>query len=70
MFSNRDWDPLYLASIFDTEFFDFSDMWSSDVSDYDLVTEGNKVDTYSPLVEDISMDDVELCSAVEKIEEE
>ena len=67
---NRDWDLLYLSSIFDAEFYDFTEMWCSDITDSDLVTEVNKLETYCPVVEDISMDDTELCTAVEKIEEE
>ena len=68
---NRDWDPSYLSQIFDVEFYDFTDMWaSSNVSDSDLITEIEKVEHYCPIVEDISLDDSELCSAVEKIEEE
>ena len=65
---NRDWDPAYLASIFDTEFSDCLDLWSSDMEDNELLEVVKHVETYCPIVEDISLDDSELCSAVEEIE--
>ena len=65
---NRDWDPTYLSTIFEGDFYDFSDLWQSNVNDMDLVNIVNEVEKYSPIVEDISMDDNELCSAVERIE--
>ena len=40
------------------------------VNDADLVTESNRLEHYCPITEDISFDDVVLCDAVEKIEEE
>ena len=67
---NRDWDPEYLACIFEVEFNDYSEMWCSDIDDSELICAIERVEKYSPIVEDISMDDIELCSAVEKIEEE
>ena len=67
---NRDWDPEYLALIFDVEFDDCTDMWSSDVCDFDLISAVEKAEKYCPIVENISMDDYELCSAAEKIEQE
>ena len=68
---NRDWDPVYLSEIFDTDFNDFSDMWaSSSVTDSEIIAEYEKVESYCPITEDISMDDNILCTAVEKIEEE
>ena len=32
---NLDWDPVYLASIFDTDFYEMSDLWNclAEVSD-------------------------------------
>ena len=45
-------------------------MWNSNVTDMELVHEVDKVEAYSPIVEDISMEDEVLCSAVEKTEDE
>ena len=64
----RDRDPTYLASIFDTDFCDYSDLWETDMEDNELVKVADEI--YCPVVEDISLDDNELCSAVEKIESE
>ena len=70
MSCNRDWDPIYLGDLFREDFYDFKELWDVDVGDAELVTESNKVERYSPITEDISLDDQELCTAVEKIEEE
>ena len=51
---NRDWDPVYLASIFDIEFEDFSELWDNSMDEYQLL---QAVDRYAPVVEDISMED-------------
>ena len=59
---NRDWDPDYLLDVFSSE---YGELWSSD---RDLVTDVEKLEKYCPIVEDISMDDQELCEAVEQIE--
>ena len=72
---NLDWDPVYLASIFDVDFDDMSDLWDFDQSLKDSklveVMDGyKKSDKYVPLVEDISLDDEFLCDAVETIEHE
>ena len=67
---NRDWDPCYLKDIFDVDFNDSSELWINDIDDMELVKVANDVERYSPIVEDISMDDNELCKAVETIEEE
>ena len=69
---NRDWDPSYLKQLFDEDFYDQGDLWKSNVCDDDLVNESFRVERekYCPIIEDISMDDTTLCSAVEKIEEE
>ena len=64
---NRDWDPSYFREILDQDFFDFNDMWASNVNDSELVAE---VDKYCPITEDITIEDNVLCSAVEQIEEE
>ena len=65
LFHNRDWDPEYLKEIFCQDFDDFHYLWDSTVSDDQLATH---MDRYCPVVEDISMDDETLCSAVEEIE--
>ena len=67
---NRDWDPCYLRSIFDTDFFDFSELWSSSIGDIEIFEHVENVEKYSPIVEDISLDDSTLCEAVNEIEKE
>ena len=67
---NRDWDPVYLSDIFEEEFDDIESLWSSDVNDLELVSYIENMAKYIPIVEDISLDDDLLCSAVEQIEEE
>ena len=57
---NRDWDRLYLKSIFDVEFDDFSHLWGNSISDMELVNAVEEIERYSPIVEDISMDNNEL----------
>ena len=69
-FVNRDWDPVYLTSIFDTDFHDCSELWDSSMDDLKLMEVVHDVERYSPLVEDISIEDDVLCSAVEEIETE
>ena len=66
--TNCDWDPCYLAMLFKEEFNDSSLLCISEVSDIELITESGKF--YCLIVEDISIEDEVLCSAVEKIEEE
>ena len=58
LFCNRDWDPLYLRGIFDTE---FNELWCSDINDMDLLSHVEQVERYCPIVEDISLDDETLC---------
>ena len=70
LWSNREWDPSYLSSIFDKDFYDFNDLWLSNINDMELLEAGKDVERYCPIVEDISMDDHEFCSTVERIEEE
>ena len=68
--SNLDWDPFYLARIFDVDFYDMSELWNdpSAVSDSEIV---HAMDTkYCPIVEDISVDDECLYDAVQAIENE
>ena len=67
---NRHWDPSYLHDIMSQDFFDFSELWNQVTSDQDIVNYANEVDRYSPVVEEISMDDSTLCQAVESIEKE
>ena len=44
LWSNRDWDPVYLSSIFDSEFEDFLDLWSNDMEDSDLLKVVNEIE--------------------------
>ena len=69
---NSDWDPCYLRRIFDTDFFECADLWqnSMEFSDQELVQHVEGMERYQPIVEDISLEDDVLCTAVEKIEEE
>ena len=70
MWSNRDWDPCYLAQLFDEDFNDMTDLWISNVTNSEMVNESINAERYCPIVEDISLDDSQLCTAVEKIEQE
>ena len=67
---NRDWDPSYLQQLLSQDFYDYDELWSCNIGDMELVNEVEKVERYSPIVEDISLKDDILCLAVEKIEEE
>ena len=67
---NKDWDPVYLASICDVDFDDFTDLWVNELSDMELLEVDTSYHKYSPVVEDISIEDSELCLAVEQIEKE
>ena len=51
---NRDWDPSYLQEVLSQDFYDYDELWSSNIGDMDLVKEVEKVERYSPIVEDIS----------------
>ena len=68
--ANRDWDPSYLRYIFSQDFYEFHDLWHSNVCDKELVKEAERTEHYSPVVEDISMDDDTLYEAVAQIEHE
>ena len=70
LLANRDWDPVYLSSLFETDFDDFSELWINDINDMELLEAEKVVYKYCPIVEDISMEDSDLCLAVERIEEE
>ena len=65
---NRDWDPNYLKELMDTEFHDFTEMWHSNVEDFELVNETEKVERYCPVTEDISIDDETLSKALDDVE--
>ena len=54
--------------LFDEDFHDFSELWCGNMENRDLVNAVEKLEIYSPVVEDISLDDNVLCQAVEKIE--
>ena len=68
--SNRDWDPCYLREILSVDFFEFDDHWDLDIKDGQLVVAMEQVEKYTPITEDISLDDEVLCNVVEKIEYE
>ena len=67
---NQDWDPSYLEELLCEDFFDFTNLWESNIQDCELLKEMDRVERYSPITEDISLDDEKLCTAVEKIEHE
>ena len=68
---NSDWDPVYLAYIFNQDFFDMSYLWSSElVSDSEMLKIDGNVEKYIPIMEDISLEDDVLCDAVNRIEQE
>ena len=67
---NRDWDPSYSMDLFQEDFYEFSELWKSNVHDMELVAETDKVECYCPIAEEISMDDDTLCQAVDNIERE
>ena len=46
-----------------------SDLWQIYVVDTELVSEYEWIEKYCPNTEDISMDDDELCRAVEEVED-
>ena len=68
--SNRDWDPCYLRELFSEDFFEFKEHWDKSISDAALNSEMEKLDKYSPIVEDITLEDEVLYNAVERIEDE
>ena len=69
---NRDWDPSYLSQLVGVDFFEFNDLWNTgrDMNDKGPFQNVERIEKYCPIVEDISLDDEVLCTAVEKIEEE
>ena len=70
LLSNRDWDPVYLRELFTEDFYEFKDLWKSNVNDMELVEHSQKVECYVPIVEDISVEDDVLCSAMDEVEKE
>ena len=68
--TNRDWDPSYLRQLFNDSFDNLSSLWINGVEDSVLIDEMEKYESYQPIVEDISLEDEVLCTAVQKIEEE
>ena len=71
IFINSDWDPCYLSLIFDESFDNMSELWNEEyVPDSVILQNVDEREVYSPLVEDISLDDDELHKAVEEIESE
>ena len=70
--TNKDWDPTYLQYIFSQDFYEFRELWHNWIGDNELVKAVEKVERepYKPIVEDISMDDNTLYTAVEQIEKE
>ena len=62
--SSFDCDP----SIFDIEFHDISELWDNSMGDLELLDAVNYVEKYSPIVEDISIEDETLFSDVEQID--
>ena len=69
LLSCLDWDPCYLETIFSVDFFDMSDLWNTEnVTDSELLEMVEKSDVYNPILEDITLDDEELCRAVTAIE--
>ena len=66
--SERYWDPNYLAKLFSEDFHEFKTLWESDMGDQDLINAVEVLENYNPIVEDISLDDDVLTTAVEEIE--
>ena len=66
--TNRDWDPTYLCESVSQVWFDFKDLWQSNIGDTELVNAAEGTDKYCPLVKDISLDDETLYAAVQDIE--
>ena len=57
-------EPYYLSDIFSQDFYEFQDLWKSNVLDSQLVQSVTKLEKYSPKVEDISMEDEVLYQTV------
>ena len=57
--ANRDPDPCFLKYIFSQDFYDFCDLWINSIGEQDIIKAVEGLEPYSPIVEDISMDDEE-----------
>ena len=69
IFVNLDWDPSYLESIFNQDFYEMAELWNEGYVENSCLLEAiEKNEVYQPVVEDISLDDHILHRAVEKIE--
>ena len=51
LWSNWDWYPCYLSSIFDKDSNDFEFLWNSEVADSELMMEMDNYEQYCPVVE-------------------
>ena len=61
---------MYLKYIFSQDFYEFRDLWRSSINDMECVKVAETAERYTPIVEDISMDDDTLYEAVMQIENE
>ena len=61
-----------MSNIFAQDFYEYPELWNSSTSlnGHQLVQEVERVEKYTPIVEDISLDDDILCQEVNKIEQE
>ena len=67
--TNLDWDPIYLRDCVTQDFYDFSEHWQNSISDMEPLAR-ERPSRYTPVVEDISLDDETLYEAIEQIEQE
>ena len=49
LFMNRDWDRCYLNDILSQDFYEFTNMWDSNIYDMDLIEAVKFVEKYSPI---------------------
>ena len=72
--SMENWDLFYLHMLFNMEFDEDNtkELFNSSFSDTDLMSLVEQIEciSYQPIVEDITMDDVDLLAAINKIEQE
>ena len=68
--TNRDWDPQYLRQMVSQDFYEFRELWQNSVGDNELLEAAETFDKYTPIVEDILLDDSTLYEAVTQIESE
>ena len=72
-YTNHDWDPQYLRELVCQDFYEFQEHWQSSLGDKELIAESDRAmatEQYTPLMEDISLDDDTLYEAVSQIERE